>query len=82
MQINSRVTRMEEGKLICWTSKAIWIRAQISWIFEEEDNGCRVCYEQIIEGLGAELMKKPLVNSMKTTLLELRKFFENEHVTI
>ena len=80
MQINSRVTRIEEGKMICWTSKAIWIKARISWVLEEEDHGCHVYYEQIIEGLGAELMKKPLVNSMKTTLLELRKFFESEHL--
>jgi len=80
MVITSVLTCTQRGKELRWKSKAMWIRASISWEFETENDGCRVYYEQSIEGFGAVLMKPALSNSMETTLLELKKFCENELV--
>ncbi|MEJ2005689.1 MAG: SRPBCC family protein [Cyclobacteriaceae bacterium] len=80
MQITSAITETEPGKCICWKSRAMWIKATISWEFEPEKEGCRVVYEQSIEGFGSGFMKTVLSNSMETTLLELKKYCENEFV--
>ncbi len=80
MQITSRLTNLRAGEYLGWQSRAMWIKAAIFWEFEPAGDGCRVIYEQSIEGFGSGLLKTALTNSMETTLLELKKYCENELV--
>ena len=81
MQITSRITNLKPATYLGWQSRAMWIKAAIFWEFEPVANGCRVIYEQSIEGFGSGLLKTALSNSMETTLLELKKYCESELVT-
>ena len=78
MMISTRITQARKCEKIEWTSKAMWIKAQISWEMETEGEGCRIRYHQTITGFGAQLMKNALIKSMETTLLELRKYAQEE----
>ena len=76
MPITSEVTEAVYGERIEWTSRAMWISANISWELETVPEGTLVRYAQSLEGFGALFMRGVLIKSMKITLLELKRFCE------
>ncbi|MCA6077950.1 SRPBCC family protein [Fulvivirga sedimenti] len=82
MQITSRILRADSPTRLEWISRSMWIRAHIRWEMEEGNGGTVVRFEQSIQGFGAVLLKPALVNSMETTLLELRKHVELQAVLV
>lgn len=59
-----------------WVAKSMWFKIVYNWTLEPFHDQTRVIVEEGINGLGSELMRNTIRNTMQLTLMELKKYAE------
>lgn len=75
---HSHITMMLEPQLFCYNGQTMWFHSSCCWELEESGHGVQVTVEESLNGLGASLLAGTLRNSLRLTLMELKKYAESE----
>ena len=77
LNINSQFHTVNANSEIGWTGRIWWIKAVHNWYLSNQNNKTKVIVKESLEGFGASLMQKSLMEGMKKNLVELKNKAEN-----